>query len=140
MHPPEHLAQLPPAVIVHLFAALAALLLGPIALTARKGSRLHRAMGYAWVTLMLAAAASSVLIRDFRLPNMAGYTPIHILTLVTFIGVGSGVWFIAHKNIRRHRTAMISAYLGGCVTAGIFTLLPSRFLGQLVWHQWLGLI
>jgi hypothetical protein len=26
------------------------------------------------------------------------------------------------------------------VVAGAFTLLPSRFLGNLVWGQWLGLI
>ena len=31
-------------------------------------------------------------------------------------------------------------YLGACVVAGAFTLLPQRFLGQLVWHHWLGWI
>jgi uncharacterized membrane protein len=35
---------------------------------------------------------------------------------------------------------MVSLYLGACVTAGAFTLLPGRYLGQLIWGQWLGLL
>jgi len=31
-------------------------------------------------------------------------------------------------------------YLGGCVGAGLFALLPGRYLGQLLWHHALGLI
>ncbi len=133
------LSQLSPAIVIHLFMALAALLLGPFALRARKGSRWHRGAGYAWVTLMLGAALSSVFIRDFALPNIWGYTPIHILTLVTFAGVGGGLYFVARRRIAAHRKAMWSTYLGGCVAAGAFALMPNRFLGQLVWHQWLGL-
>jgi uncharacterized membrane protein len=35
---------------------------------------------------------------------------------------------------------MQSTYLGACLGAGVFTLWPNRYLGQLVWGQWLGLI
>jgi uncharacterized membrane protein len=35
---------------------------------------------------------------------------------------------------------MLGLYLGACIGAGVFTLLPSRILGQLVWGQWLGLL
>lgn len=31
-------------------------------------------------------------------------------------------------------------YLAGCIVAGGFTLLPSRFLGDLVLRQWLGVV
>lgn len=138
--PPAELSGLGPVVIVHLFAALGALVIGPLALTARKGSQPHRGFGYAWITLMFAAAASSVFIRDHHLPNVLGYTPIHLLTVLTFLGVGSGLWAISRRNVRAHRKAMWSAYVGGCLVAGAFTLLPGRFLGQLVWHRWLGWI
>ena len=129
-----------PAVIVHLFLALGALVLGPLALSARKGSRLHRASGYMWVTLMLGAALSSLFIRDFRLPNVMGYTPIHILTAVTLVGIVAALVFVARGNIAAHKHTMWRVYLVGCVGAGVFALLPSRVLGQLVWHQTLGLI
>lgn len=126
-------SPLPPAIAVHLFLALGALLLGPVALGARKGSRLHRASGYMWVTLMLGAALSSVFIRDFRMPNLLGYTPIHLLTVLTFAGVAGGLYFVARHDIRRHRRVMWMVYLGGCVGAGAFALLPGRYLGSLLW-------
>jgi uncharacterized membrane protein len=33
---------------------------------------------------------------------------------------------------------MTRLYFGACVLAGIFTLLPGRFLGQLLWKHALG--
>jgi uncharacterized membrane protein len=136
--------QLTPIIAVHMTAALAALAIGPIALWARKGAvqrpKVHRAFGYAWVTLMLGAAVSAMFIRDYQLPNIAGYTPIHLFVPFTFIGLWFAFVALAKKNISRHRRIMQGLYLGGCVVAGLFTLAPSRYLGQLVWHQWLGWI
>ncbi|WP_439114488.1 DUF2306 domain-containing protein [Hydrogenophaga sp.] len=133
-----------PVIAIHLSAALAALCIGPMALWARSSQaqrpRLHRAAGYAWVTLMLITAVSALFIRDFNLPNLGGYTPIHLLVPVTL-----GTLFLAFRhllrgNIAGHRKNMLALYVGGCIVAGAFTLLPNRFLGQLVWGQWLGLI
>jgi uncharacterized membrane protein len=134
------LANLSPAVAIHLGFALFALVLGPLALTARKGSQRHRASGYIWVAMMVGAAISSAFIRDFRMPNLAGFTPIHILTVVTLVGVPAGVYHVVRGNIRAHRRTMWMAYLGGCVAAGTFALMPGRFLGQLLWHQTLGIV
>lgn len=133
------LASLSPAIVLHLFLALGALVLGPIALWLRKGSSGHRAVGYGWVTLMLGAAASSVFIRDFQLPNVLGYTPIHILTVVTFVGIAGGITHVVRRRIVQHRRWMIGTYVGVCM-AGVFALLPERYLGSLVWHHWLGLV
>jgi uncharacterized membrane protein len=133
------LSNLPPAAIVHLFFAVAALVLGPIALWLRKGSRLHRGTGYAWVTVMAGAALSSAFIRDFKLPNVWGYTPIHVLTVATFVGIGLGIWHISQHRVMRHRQAMQMTYVA-VLFAGAFALLPQRYLGSLVWHHALGLI
>jgi len=129
-----------PAVTIHVTLALGALVLGPLALGLRKGSRAHRVAGYAWVALMLGAALSSVFIRDFELPNIAGYTPIHIVTLLTFAGIGIALYYIFKRNIRAHRIAMWTTYINGCIVAGALALLPGRTLGQLVWHQWLAIV
>jgi len=131
---------LSPVIVVHLVFALAALVLGPFALFARKGSRLHRAAGYMWVTFMFGAALSSVFIRDFHLPNIAGYTPIHLVTLLTFAGLAGGLWFITRRKFAVHRRIMLNTYIGGCIVAGLFALMPERFLGQWLWHQVLGLV
>lgn len=136
--------NLTPLIAVHMSAALAAVAVGPVALWARKGAtqrpRLHRAFGYAWVTLMLATAVSAIFIRDFSLPNLAGYTPIHLLVPVTFFGLFSAFHYLAKGRIRSHRMTMQGLYVSTCVVAGAFTLLPNRYLGRLVWGQWLGLV
>ena len=136
--------QLTPLVAVHMSAALGALAIGPVALWARRGAKqhpkLHRAFGYAWVTLMVITALSAVFLRDWKLPNIAGYTPIHLLVPVVLVGLFGAFWLLARGNVRGHLTTMQGLYFGACIVAGAFTLLPSRYLGQLVLGQWLGLV
>ena len=135
--------QMTPVIAVHMTAALGALVTGPIALWARRGRqqhpKLHRAFGYAWVTLMIVAAVSAVFIRDFRLPNLAGFTPIHILVPVSLGTLFLAFYKLAQGDIGGHRAYMQRLYVGACLVAGAFTLLPSRYLGQLVWSS-VGLI
>jgi uncharacterized membrane protein len=134
--------QLTPIIAIHLSAALGAIVLGPVALWARRGRtqhpKLHRAFGYAWVTLMLAAAVSAIFIRDYSMPNIAGYTPIHILVPVVFFALFGAFYYLARGNVQGHRKTMQRLYFGACIVAGGFTLLPNRYLGQLVWGS-LGL-
>lgn len=136
--------QMTPVIAIHLSAALAALTIGPIAMWARQGNahrpRLHRAAGYAWVTLMLASALSAVFIRDHNLPNVWGYTPIHLLVPLTLWGLFGAFRALHQGQITLHRKRMRIVYFGACVGAGIYALLPRRYLGQLVWGQWLGWI
>lgn len=138
-----HPMQLSPIIAIHLCAASSAFLIGPWVMWARRSAqqrpRLHRALGYAWVTLMLMTATSAVFIRDFKLPNIAGYTPIHLLVPVTLVSLFIAFRHLAQGNIRGHRLIMTSLYISACVVAGAFTLLPSRYLGGLLWRG-LGLI
>ena len=133
-----------PTIAIHISAALGTIASGPVALWARRSGaqrpRLHRAFGYAWVTLMLVAATSAIFIRDFRLPNINGFTLIHLLIPVVYSMLVLAFWFLARGNITGHRKTMQSLYVGACLAAGAFTLLPGRFLGNLVLGQWLGLI
>lgn len=136
--------QMTPIIAVHMTAALAATAVGPVALWARLGRQtrpaLHRAFGYAWVTLMIVAALSALFIRDFKLPNLAGYTPIHILVPWTLFSLVQAFRSLFKGRLKDHKTYMQRTYIGACIIAGLFTLLPGRFLGQLIWGQWLGLL
>lgn len=135
--------SLTPLIAVHITAALGAIATGPVALWARKGTtqrpKLHRAFGYAWVTLMIIAATSALFIRAKDLPNIGGIGPIHALILVVYSMLILAFWFLAKGNITGHRKTMQGLYVGACLVAGAFTLLPSRYLGNLVWGS-LGLI
>ena len=132
-----------PIIAVHVFFALAALTLGPLVLWARLGARqrprLHRGAGIVWVACMAAAALSALFIHDSGLPNLAGFTPIHLLVPFTLTLLWHAFAHLRRGDIRGHRRAMQQLYLGACVTAGAFTLLPNRLLGQLLWSTWLGL-
>lgn len=129
--------QMTPVIAVHMTAALLAVATGPVALWARRGRaqhpRLHRAFGYAWVTLMLVTAVSALFIRDFTLPNIAGYTPIHLLVPVVFASLFGAFWMLARRNVAGHRKVMQVLYFTACIVAGAFTLLPQRYLGQALW-------
>jgi len=131
--------QMTPLIAVHMSAALGALVTGPVALWARRRlaqrPKLHRAFGYAWVTLMIVTAVSAIFIRDRRLPNIAGFTPIHVLVPVVLGLLVAAFYFLAKGNIRRHSRTMQGLYIGACLVAGSFTLLPGRYLGDLLWGQ-----
>jgi uncharacterized membrane protein len=132
-----------PIIAAHAAAAAIALPVGALALLARRGTRLHRALGprlhktlgHAWVLLMLATALTSVFIRDFALPNIAGYTPIHLFTVFTLVMVPLAVWLALRGRFALHRRIMISTYIGAGVVAGLFTLLPERLIGRWLWGE-----
>jgi uncharacterized membrane protein len=88
---------------------------------------------------MGSAAVTSAFIRDYLLPNLFGFTPLLAFTVLTAVALPYAVWNARRGNIAVHRKVMRKLYIGGCVVAGIFTLLPGRFLGHLLWNS-LGLV
>jgi len=133
MDPLMQLLHRHPLIFFHLVTAVAALLLGLFMLLRRKGTRSHRLLGWTWVALMGSTALATVFIRDYRLPNLLGYTPIHLFTLTVALMLPLGIWFAKRGRIEGHRKTMRNLYIGACVIAGLFTLLPGRFLGSLLW-------
>lgn len=129
------LSDLSPIVLIHLFAAISATALGPAALLMRwrrQRPKLHRAFGYAWVTMMLATALSALFIRSEVNPH-GFFSWIHLLIPVTIVSLIAAFWFLAQGNIRAHRNFMVSLYISACLIAGGFTLMPGRFLSQYLW-------
>jgi uncharacterized membrane protein len=134
---------LAPEIAIHVTAAIGAVVTGPVALWARKGRaqhpKLHRAFGYAWVTLMVATAVSALFIHTGGVPQIAGWSLIHLLVPVVFIALFGGFYMLAKGNIAAHRKIMQRLYIAACLVAGFFTLMPNRFLGHLILGQWLGI-
>ena len=132
-----------PVIAIHVAAAVAAIAIGPLALWARKGAtqrpRLHRAAGYAWVTLMVATAISAIFITGGGGPRWGSFGLIHLLIPITLGMLVLSFFYLARRNITGHRAVMQRIYFGACVVAGAFTLLPGRLLGHTLWSQ-LGLI
>jgi uncharacterized membrane protein len=129
-----------PLIFFHLTTAFAALLIGTAVMLRRKGSFSHRVLGWTWVMLMGSTAVASAFIRDYGMPNIAGFTPIHGFTVLVAVMLPRGIWQIRRGNVAAHQKTMRGLFRGACVIAGVFTLLPGRFLGSLLWKDWLGVL
>jgi uncharacterized membrane protein len=130
-----------PLVFFHLLSAVGALALGIVILSRRKGTTSHRTLGWAWVLLMSVATITSAFLNDAsiphpaRLPNIAGFTPIHAFTALVAVQLPRAILAIRRGNVSAHQRAMKRIFIGGCVVAGLFTLLPGRFLGNMLWQS-----
>lgn len=117
-----------PVIVIHLTTALAALLTGAIVLASRKGTQPHRLLGRVWVGFMLAVAVSS-----FWIKTSGAYSWIHLLSVGMLLALVMALVSIYRGKVNAHRRWMRGAYVSLAV-AGLFTLLPHRRLGTLVFQ------
>ena len=115
-----------PTIQIHAFAAMAALAVGVVQLTAPKGTLPHRAIGAMWVLLMVMVCISSFFIHTIRL--WGPWSPIHLLSIFTLGSLPLAVLYAHRHDVRHHRVAMISIFTGGLVVAGLFTFVPGRIM------------
>lgn len=116
-------AELSPLTKVHVLAALAALLLGGILLTLRKGRAFHRFAGWGWAGIMATVAISSLFITSI---NPGHFTLIHAISGWILIALPLAVRAARRHDIKVHRRFMLRLFYGGLIVAGLFTFLPGR--------------
>ncbi len=118
-----------PIIFLHLMFALLALVVGAIQLVSKKGTGIHKMLGYIWVIAMVVICLSSFWIKTI-VPNgiFLGFSPIHLLSIWVLFQLARGIYFARKHEIVRHRKCMIYTYVGGLLIAGAFTLMPGRFL------------
>ena len=119
-----------PAIPLHAFAAMAAFALGLVQLAAPKGTLPHRTIGWIWVALMAVVAVSSFWIHQIRL--VGPWSPIHLLSIFTLTVLPLAVWKAHRHQVRSHRFAMTSLFLGALVIAGLFTIVPGRIMHRVI--------
>jgi uncharacterized membrane protein len=127
------LLEAAPAIPLHAFAAMAALVLGIVQFAAPKGTLPHRTIGWIWVVLMAAVAVSSLWIHQIRL--LGPWSPIHLLSIMVLVLLPMAVIAARRHNIRRHRLTMIGIFTGGLVIAGLFTFVPGRIMHAVIFGQ-----
>jgi len=110
---------------IHLAAVVPAVVIGVVQLTAPKGTRPHKRLGWIWVLAMAVAALSSFWIMEQR--KDAGWSVIHLLSVWVLIALSLAIWHIRRGNVRAHKRYMVGTLLG-LAGAGIGALMPGRFL------------
>ena len=108
-----------------------ALAVGGILLAGRKGARMHRVLGWAWVLAVGTVALTSLFIKT---QNPGHFSIIHLLSGYVIIALPLAVAAARRHDVQRHRRYMTGMYLGGFAVNLVFVLLP----GRLVWNLFLG--
>ena len=118
---------------LHLATVLPAFVIGAFQLLRRKGTPSHKLLGKIYMVLILATALITLAMPakvGTQFLNHFGF--IHIFSFLALSNVPIAYLAIRRGNVRAHRAAMISLYIGGILIAGTFALMPGRML-----HQWL---
>ena len=119
-----------PAIQIHTFAALGALVLGLAQFTTPAGALIHRALGYGWVSLMLVTTLSSFLISANPVIGRFGW--IHGLSVFTTVMIVVAIIMARRHQVKAHRAIMINLFIFALVLTGAFTLLPGRVMHAVV--------
>jgi uncharacterized membrane protein len=126
----DHWRSMEPLVWGHLATVMVPLLITPVQLSRRRGDRAHRILGWIWSVSLFTTAAVSFGIRDI---NDGQLSYIHIFSVVTIVSVPLLILAARHHQIARHRGTVRGLVTGALLTAGYFTLVPSRMLGGWLW-------
>ncbi len=113
----------------HVVTVAVALLLGPVQFLLPKGTPVHRVFGWIWAAAMFSTAIATFFIRDMR---DGQFSPIHIFSVMTLVGVPLALW-TARIKLMSHARAMIGLYIG-LVIAGVTAIAP----GRLIWDMFFG--
>lgn len=124
------LLSAPPAIQIHAIAALLILPLTVAIFALPSGNTLHRTMGWGWISLMGLIALSSFWIQKIQM--VAGFSPIHLLSIITLIALIRGLLAARQNNISDHRKTMTWLTYGALLGAGAFTLLPDRLMNTVL--------
>src|SRR5262249_10792706 len=93
----------------------------------------HRAVGWAWVTLMVIVAGSSFWIHELRV--WGPWSPIHLLAIYTLAMLPLAAMHARRHRVEKHRKAMIAIFVGALVVAGLFTFWPGRIMHAVLFGQ-----
>lgn len=115
-----------PVIVSHAAAAFAALALGAVQFVLRKGTFVHKSLGWIWVGLMALVSISSFGIHTIR--QFGPFSWIHGLSVFALIMLVLAIVHARAGRIEAHRWTMIGLFVGAVVITGLFTLMPGRIM------------
>lgn len=123
--------RLPLAIKIHLLAALAALVLGAVLMSLRKGRTFHRVAGWIWASLVSVVAGASIFITSL---NHGQWSILHLFTGWTLLVLPLAVIWAKRHEVGRHRRTMMGLFYGGFAVNLFIAFIPGRTL----WMMFMG--
>lgn len=116
---------------LHLVSAIASMVVAATVFLNRKGTRFHKTLGWAFAVFITATAVTAIFIRRTHgIPNIAGFTPIHLFVLLTAIQLPRALLKIRRGDVEGHARSMRGLVLGALIIAGVLAFLPGRVMYQ----------
>lgn len=113
------LAAAPPLTLAHLVGVLAALVLSLALLFGRKGTAMHRSLGWIWCGLTGAGAASGLFIHQ-----AGGWSFFHIYSVIALVLLPLALLAARSHRARLHAALMVYLAVNVLLGAGFFALYP----------------
>lgn len=123
----DQLTQLNFKYPLHFGTLAIALAITPVMLLRAKGDRLHRTLGYIWITAMVVTAIDATFIRDI---NDGGFSLIHLLVPLTLFTSWRIVASARAGNHAAHRKHVHGIVIGALLVAGFFTFMFDRLFAR----------
>ena len=119
-------------IFFHTIFAILAIPLGLLIFLKKKGTFLHKRLGWFWILCLVIVSISAVFIQT----KPGQFSIIHLLIPSTLISLIYAIWSIKKFKEKKYRYShiysMIGVYLGALITAGTFTLMPGRIIHSLL--------
>jgi uncharacterized membrane protein len=113
--------------VSHVIAALFVLTIGPLQILRRRRDRIHRAIGYLWVSAMYYVCLSS-----FWIVSEGHFSWLHGLSAFTIVTVSLGLVGAIRRDIRSHLGNMVGSYFGIAVAFVFAVTVPGRVIPELL--------
>lgn len=113
-----------------MISALIGLVLGPFVLYRSRNDRIHKVLGYVWISAMATLALSAFWIEAFWSPYHVG--PLHGFAIITLWSLWQGARAAMVKDFRRHQSIFQSLYSSGLILTGALAFLPGRTINRMV--------
>jgi uncharacterized membrane protein len=113
--------------VSHVIAALFVLAIGPLQIFRRRRDRIHRTIGYLWVSAMYYVCFSS-----FWIVSDGHFSWLHGLSAFTIVTVTLGLVSAIRRNIRSHLGNMVGSYIGIAVAFFFAVTVPGRAIPELL--------
>ena len=113
--------------VSHVIAALFVLAIGPLQIFRRRRDRIHRSIGYLWVSAMYYVCFSS-----FWIVSEGHFSWLHGLSAFTIVTVTLGLVGAIRRDIRSHLGNMVGSYIGIGVAFVFAVTVPGRAIPELL--------
>jgi uncharacterized membrane protein len=121
---------------IHLIAVIPCIFLGGyLIFLSTKGNHNHKFVGKIYMSLMAIQALISLFMKAHvgnQFLDHFGW--IHIISIITLISIPQSLYLIRKNNIKGHQYSMVILYFSGLIIAGAFTLMPGRYLNEVLFH------